>query len=150
MIIGSALVFLLSVSTAAQIRGRQATPTTTEACSPSATVPDYFQISPPIFQGLSNHFCVPECILILLGPTVSGSAPFLAQTNPAPFQSGNVFIPNAPLETSEPIAGNMGNASIFQLMGNLSPYFPNPYPQCVLPSFAERLTTDDDWKRLGR
>jgi hypothetical protein len=36
------------------------------------------------------------------------------------------FQPNTPLETGEPIVGQGQNQSIFQLMGQLSPYFPNP------------------------
>ena len=60
------------------------------------------------------------------GPTATGRAPFLAETNPAPFGASRSFVPNTPLETSLPIVGDTTNASIFQLMGNLSPYFPNP------------------------
>jgi hypothetical protein len=36
------------------------------------------------------------------------------------------YIPNTPLETQIPIAGNAGNKNIFQSMANISPYFPNP------------------------
>ena len=60
------------------------------------------------------------------GPTATGRAPFLAETNPAPFGASKDFVPNTPLETSLPIVGDTTNASIFQLMGNVSPYFPNP------------------------
>ena len=35
-------------------------------------------------------------------------------------------MPNSPLETALPIVGDTQNASIFQLMGQVSPYFPNP------------------------
>ena len=78
---------------------------------PSATVPDYFQTSPEIFAG----------------PTVTGLiAPFLAQTNPAPFGHEASFVPNAPLETNIPITGNTNGSGIFQLHGQLSSYFPNP------------------------
>ncbi|KAI9838306.1 MAG: hypothetical protein M1819_005574 [Sarea resinae] len=87
---------------------KRATSTSTTSSSPT-TVPDYFQTTPEIFAG----------------PTPTGVAPFLAQSNPAPFGSP-VFVANAPLETAEPIVGNTNNASIFQLMANLSPYFPNP------------------------
>lgn len=62
----------------------------------------------------------------LQGPTATGRAPFLAETNPAPFGASRSFVPNTPLETSLPIVGDTTNASIFQLMGNISPYFPNP------------------------
>ncbi|KIW14294.1 hypothetical protein PV08_07076 [Exophiala spinifera] len=80
--------------------------------APSATVPDFFQTTPQIFAG----------------PTTTGLiAPFLAQTNPAPFgQETASFVPNAPLETNVPISGNTRNQSIFQLHGQLSSYFPNP------------------------
>lgn len=36
------------------------------------------------------------------------------------------FVPNTPLETAQPIIGQGQNQSIFQLMGHLSPYLPNP------------------------
>ena len=79
--------------------------------APSATVPDYFQTTPEIFAG----------------PTTTGNiAPFLAQTNPAPFGQEASFVPNTPLETNVPIQGNTKNQSIFQLHGQLSSYFPNP------------------------
>lgn len=58
------------------------------------------------------------------GPTATGRAPFLAMTNPAPF--GASYVANTPLETALPIQGNSQNKSIFQLMGQLSPYAPNP------------------------
>ena len=64
--------------------------------------------------------------LIHLGPTPTGRAPFLAQSNPAPFGTSRSFIANTPLETAVPIAGDTTNSSIFHLMGQLSPYFPNP------------------------
>ncbi|KAG9835991.1 phosphoglycerate mutase-like protein, partial [Aureobasidium melanogenum] len=72
-------------------------------------VPQYFQTKPEIFAG----------------PTPTGAAPFLAQTNLAPF-AGASYIPNSPLETQVPIAGNKNGSNIFQNMGQLSPYFPNP------------------------
>ncbi|MCJ1375051.1 hypothetical protein MMC20_006285 [Loxospora ochrophaea] len=77
----------------------------------SATVPlsQVFQTTPEVFAG----------------PTATGQAPFLAQSNPAPFGTAS-FVPNAPLETAIPIAGDASDTSIFTLMGNLSPYFPNP------------------------
>lgn len=73
-------------------------------------VPQYFQTSPELWAG----------------PTATGRAPFLAQTNPVSFAPTATFVPNTPLETAEPIAGQSRNQSIFQLMGQLSPYFPNP------------------------
>ncbi|EAT81332.2 hypothetical protein SNOG_11624 [Parastagonospora nodorum SN15] len=59
------------------------------------------------------------------GPTQTGDAPWLAQTNAAPF-AGVSYIPNTPLETQIPIAGNVNNTNIFQRLAILSPYFPNP------------------------
>jgi hypothetical protein len=59
------------------------------------------------------------------GPTPTGAAAFLAQTNPAPFAATS-YIPNSPLETQVPIVGNTNNGNIFQLHGQLSHYFPNP------------------------
>jgi hypothetical protein len=63
--------------------------------------------------------------------TVStGQAPFLAQINPVPangLPSGTrSFVPNTPLETAEVVASNSADINIFEYMGNLSPYFPNP------------------------
>lgn len=74
----------------------------------SATVPEYFQTTPDLWPG----------------PTVTGNPPFLAQTNPAPW--GMSYVPPYPLETALPISGNSNNKSIFQLMGQVSPNFPNP------------------------
>lgn len=76
----------------------------------STKVPQYFQTSPELWAG----------------PTATGRAPFLAQTNPVSFAPTATFAPNAPLETAEPIVGQGQNESIFHLMGQLSPYFPNP------------------------
>ncbi len=61
-----------------------------------------------------------------IGPTATGRTPFLAESNPAPFGASRSFVANTPLETALPIVGDTQNASIFQLMGQLSPYFPNP------------------------
>lgn len=66
-------------------------------------VPDYFQTTTELYPG----------------PTATGTAPFLAQTNPA------ATVPNTPLVTGQIIAG-ASERNIFELMGNLSPYFPNP------------------------
>lgn len=85
----------------------------TESCdcsSPSPDVPQYFQTSPELWAG----------------PTATGRAPFLAQTNPISFAPTATFVPNNPLETAEPIMGQAQNESIFHLMGHLSPYFSNP------------------------
>jgi hypothetical protein len=78
--------------------------------SHSTDIPQYFQTRPELFAG----------------PTPTGAAPFLAQTNPAPFL-GTSYIPNSPLETQVPIAGNENGSNIFQMMGQLSHYFPNPH-----------------------
>ncbi|KAI1570076.1 His-Phos-2 domain containing protein [Pyrenophora tritici-repentis] len=75
----------------------------------SSGLPDYFVTDDGHFQG----------------PTQTGSAPFLAQTNLAPF-AGVSYIPNTPLETQVPIVGNVDNKNIFQSLANISPYFPNP------------------------
>ncbi|KAJ6079145.1 hypothetical protein N7467_008898 [Penicillium canescens] len=71
----------------------------------TSTQPDWFQTSPDNYAGT----------------TATGAAPFLAATNPAPFGEAT-YVPNAPLETSEPISGANGR-NIFHLMGDLSPYF---------------------------
>ncbi|ORY14196.1 3-phytase A precursor [Clohesyomyces aquaticus] len=81
----------------------QLTPTT------KSKVPDYFDTTLTEFAG----------------PTQTGDAPWLAQTNAAPF-TGVSYIPNTPLETQIPIPGNVENRNIFQFLANLSPYFPNP------------------------
>ncbi|MCJ1381290.1 hypothetical protein MMC17_004400 [Xylographa soralifera] len=111
MVTSFVLLALAGLSQAAPYLERRRTTIAT-----STTSANYFQISPEVFAG----------------PTATGTAPFLAETNPAPFPaSGNATstasyqAPN-PLETAEPITGNVNNSNIFQLMGNLSPYFPNP------------------------
>ncbi|KAF2177726.1 3-phytase A precursor [Zopfia rhizophila CBS 207.26] len=81
------------------------TPTTTS----TEKIPDYFDTTIGWFAG----------------PTQTGDAPWLAQTNAAPF-AGISYIPNAPLETQVPIPRNIHNHNIFQRLANLSPYFPNP------------------------
>ncbi|KAL9620626.1 MAG: hypothetical protein Q9160_004880 [Pyrenula sp. 1 TL-2023] len=81
-----------------------------QASSSVSQVPDYFETTTERFPG----------------PTQTGSAPFLVETNPAPFGNPTSFVANAPLETALPIANNTDNGSIFQLVGQLSSYFPNP------------------------
>ena len=93
-----------------QVTTVTATVTATVSTTSAPAVPQYFQTSPELYAG----------------PTATGRAPFLAQTNPVFFASSVSFIPNAPLETSIPISGQGTNGSIFQLMGNVSPYAPNP------------------------
>ncbi|PSN71649.1 phosphoglycerate mutase-like protein [Corynespora cassiicola Philippines] len=80
-----------------------------EGVKPASHLPDYFETTAGYFEG----------------PTQTGAAPWLAQTNIAPFP-GVSYIPNAPLETQIPIPGNVHNQNIFQSLANLSPYFPNP------------------------
>ena len=75
----------------------------------SSDVPDYFQTTATDFRG----------------PTPTGSAAFLAETNPAPFPSVS-YIPPQPLETQVPIQGAPAGGNIYQLHGQLSHYFPNP------------------------
>jgi hypothetical protein len=80
------------------------------AHSKSTKVPQYFQTTPELWAG----------------PTATGKAPFLAQTNPVSFEPTVTFVPNTPLETAESIVGQGQNETIFHLTGHLSPYFPNP------------------------
>ncbi|KAL8949673.1 MAG: hypothetical protein Q9222_004234 [Ikaeria aurantiellina] len=88
-------------------------------------VPQYFQTTPEIYAG----------------PTPTGSAPFLAASNPAPFGATRSFVANGPLETTLPIIGDTANnTSIFRLMGQLSPYFPNP----EYGSFIQRPSSPAD------
>ena len=63
---------------------------------------------------------------LVTGPTITGTPPFLAQSNPVPFGHSRSFVPNTPLETAQPIAGTPNGKNIFQPLGNYSPYFPNP------------------------
>ncbi|TGO34945.1 hypothetical protein BHYA_0176g00280 [Botrytis hyacinthi] len=82
-----------------------------QPCSSSTSdVPQYFQTTPELWAG----------------PTATGRAPFLAQTDPVSFAPTVTFVPNTPLETAQPIVGQGRNESIFQLMGQLTPYLPNP------------------------
>lgn len=76
----------------------------------STRVPDYFQTTPELWPG----------------PTATGKAPFLAETNPVSFAATATYVPNTPLETAEPIVGQGRNQTIFKLMGHVSSYFPNP------------------------
>ncbi|OJZ83684.1 hypothetical protein ASPFODRAFT_209421 [Aspergillus luchuensis CBS 106.47] len=93
----------LADAAAIEARSQSSTPLTP---SPSATISgvDWFQTTPESYQGT----------------TATGVAPFLAETNPAPFGQ-KTLSPNDPLETSEPIKGAAGR-NIFHYMGNLSPY----------------------------
>ncbi|KAK5086378.1 hypothetical protein LTR05_003546 [Lithohypha guttulata] len=101
------MLFLLTLMTAAGL-GNAAALDKKQAAS-SSVVPQYFQTSPQIYPGPTKTAAI---------------APFLAQTNPAPI--GTLYSPNQPLETAVPISGNTNNSNIFQLMGQLSSYFPNP------------------------
>lgn len=64
--------------------------------------------------------------MIVTGPTATGRAPFLAEINPEFVGPDGQFVPNTPLETAAPIAGDNDRTNIFQLLGVWSPYFPNP------------------------
>ncbi|KAJ5873420.1 Histidine phosphatase superfamily clade-2 [Penicillium subrubescens] len=75
----------------------------------TSTIPDYLQTSYGPFAG----------------PTQAGSAPFLAQTNAAP-AGKHSYVPNTPVVTDVPILGKGDGAELFEHMGNLSPYMPNP------------------------
>lgn len=98
-----------------------------EQRAPTTAVPDYFQTTPELFPGKFPRDQFSKPTDRLLGPTATGQAPFLAETNPAPFGPRRTFVPNTPLETDIPISGaGKDDTSIFQLMGQLSPYFPNP------------------------
>ncbi|KAL8681577.1 MAG: hypothetical protein Q9186_002317 [Xanthomendoza sp. 1 TL-2023] len=105
-------VFLLALTSFGRASNLDKNRASTEASS--ADVPQYFQTTPEIYAGKGE------------GPTATGQAPFLAASNPAPFEATRSFVANDPLETALPIVGNSQNASIFHLMGHLSPYFPNP------------------------
>ncbi|MCJ1471081.1 hypothetical protein MMC07_009729 [Pseudocyphellaria aurata] len=74
------------------------------------TVPQYFQTTPELFAG----------------PTATGRAPFLAEINPDFVGPDGSFVPNAPLQTAEPIAGNTQNENFAHYFGQLSPYFVGP------------------------
>ncbi|KZF19204.1 phosphoglycerate mutase-like protein [Xylona heveae TC161] len=85
-------------------------------CASAATIPasattetpQYFQTTPELWPG----------------PTATGTAPFLAQTNLAPFGESRTVNPNDPLETQMPIQGKPEKQNIFRLMGQLSHYQP--------------------------
>ncbi|KAL4898794.1 histidine phosphatase superfamily [Aspergillus ambiguus] len=99
-------VFLLAVASyagASAINPRSVSTTTT----PTSTTnePNWFQTTPESYQGV----------------TATGVAPFLAETNPAPFGQ-KTYQANDPLETGEPIKGAKGR-NIFHHLGDLSPYF---------------------------
>lgn len=81
-----------------------------QAASSSSAVPDYYQTIPDLYPGPTKTAAI---------------APFLAQTNSAPFGTSS-WTPNEPLETGIPIVGNTNNSNVFQMMGQLSPYFANP------------------------
>lgn len=114
MLVNALLLAALAACGQAALVPRDTTVTVTKtvssANSTTPSVPDYFRTSPDAFPG----------------PTATGRAPFLAQTNPVSFGSTRSYAANMPLETAEVITGNNVSGNIFQLMGQLSPYFPNP------------------------
>jgi hypothetical protein len=68
----------------------------------TSNVPQYFQTSPELWAG----------------PTVTGKAPFMAQT--VTFDPTASYVPNAPLQTAIPIDGmSAQNESIFRMMGSV-------------------------------
>jgi hypothetical protein len=71
---------------------------TLDCSTPTVTVPQYFQTSPELWAG----------------PTATGRAPFLAQTNPMSFAASETFSPSNPLETGMPIVGQTSNGTHFQ------------------------------------
>ncbi|KAI9839060.1 MAG: hypothetical protein M1837_002278 [Sclerophora amabilis] len=78
-------------------------------------------------QSTSSSWVLQTTPELFAGPTGTGLAPFLVETNLAPLgATTRSFITNTPLETAVPISGDAGNQNVFQLMGSLSPYFPNP------------------------
>ena len=94
-----------SNAAAIEVRAPEPQATSYATTGTGITYPSYFQTTPQLFAGPT---------------TTAKSAPFLAQTNPAPFgQESASFVANAPLETNLPIAGNTNKSSIFQLVGQL-------------------------------
>lgn len=87
--------------------------------APSSVQPDWFQTTVDLYAGTElqcflGYFSSYQVELtsgLVTGPTATGAAPFLAQTNPAP------SLPNLPMQTSEPISG-ANRRNIFHLMGN--------------------------------
>ncbi|BCR98107.1 uncharacterized protein AKAW2_31426A [Aspergillus luchuensis] len=80
----------LADAAAIEARSQSSTPLTLNPSSTTTGV-DWFQTTPESYQGT----------------TATGVAPFLAETNPAPFGQ-KTLSPNDPLETSEPIKGAAG------------------------------------------
>lgn len=107
---GSYAILAERVLSMAKARGGQLGHTDLGCSSSTATVPQYFQTSPQLWAG----------------PTATGKAPFLAQSNPVSFAPTQTFAPSNPLETGIPVVGQYQNDSIFHLMAHLSPYFSNP------------------------
>ena len=105
-ILGITLFFMAMMSSAG---GANEKPTSSQVTPTLTHIPDYFQTSPEV----------------LPGPTKTGGAPFLAQTDPVPTVDG-IFKPHSPLQTNLAISGNANQSNIFHLMGHLSPYFANP------------------------
>jgi hypothetical protein len=80
-------------------------------------------------QGIPDYFYT-QSHGLYPGPTAPGQAPFLAAIDPVPgsgLPTGtHSFAPNTPLETAEPIVNNTQSINIFQYMGQVGSYFPNP------------------------
>ena len=101
----------------------------TAAVSSSGSIPQFFQTTPELFAGNYTSLTSDSgfgWLTFLSGPTITGTPPFLAQSNPAPFGPSRSFVPNSPLETAQPISGAPSGSNIFHLLGNYSPYAPSP------------------------
>lgn len=84
--------------------------------APTTTEPEWFKTRPQSFQGV--RLSLFACSTNRSGYTATGAAPFLAQTNPAPFGNPATYTANHPLETSQPIRGAK-DRNIFHHMGIL-------------------------------
>lgn len=96
----------------------------TTASSSTSSLPDYYQTYPEFYPGMRRVDSLASKITtdigILAGPTPTGAAAFLAETNPAPFP-GVTYVAPAPLETQVPIVGQQASdESIYHFHGQLS------------------------------
>ncbi|KAI2916374.1 hypothetical protein CBS147320_9656 [Aspergillus niger] len=87
------------------------------------------------------------CLTNISGYTATGAAPFLAQTNPAPFGNPATYTANHPLETSQPIRGGK-DRNIFHHMGILRYIHPcltsnMQLHSLIVPTIPERM--DSVW-----
>lgn len=106
----------------------------------SDNVPQYFQTTPELFAGkgsLNSLFLTTQRLCV--GPTATGRAPFLAEINPDFVGPDGSFVPNAPLQTAEPIVGNTKNENFAHDFGQLAPYFVGPYVEPVTVKWKTSL-----------